>query len=106
MPLTTALAALLLCAALSSTALAASCPANAPEGYKWLPGYVDEYRKTGAVSSWFTDSLNAHPEDFALLALQAFFDAKGDMAEARALYERRGGSGDRFDIAMACAQQR
>lgn len=105
MSLKHALAALLVCTALPISTLAASCPANAPEGYKWLSGYVDEYRKTGAVSRWFSDSLKAHPEDYALLALQAFFDAGGDKAKARALYEQRGGTGDRFDIAMACAMQ-
>lgn len=105
MSLKHAFTALLVGTALPTAAVAASCPTNAPEGYKWLSGYVDEYRKTGAVSSWFSESLKSHPEDYALLALKAFFDAGGDKAKARALYQKRGGSGDRFDIALACATQ-
>ncbi|SMY06783.1 hypothetical protein [Flavimaricola marinus] len=89
--------------ALSTAAFAATCPADAPEGYQWLSGYVDEFRADGTVSTWFTDSYAQHPEDIALQGLQAFFDAGGDLAAARALFVQRGGSADAFAVAMACA---
>ena len=82
---------------------AASCPADAPEGYQWLSGYVDEFRNDGTVSSWFTDSLAQNPEDIALLGLKAFFDAGGDVDAARQLFSDRGGSNEAFSIAMACS---
>lgn len=91
-------------ASFSTIAMAGTCPANAPEGYKWLSGYVDEFRANGTVSNWFTESLAQHPQDFALLGLQAFFDAGGDVDAARQLYIERGGSADSFSTAMAFAK--
>ncbi|RED11360.1 hypothetical protein [Pontivivens insulae] len=82
---------------------AATCPADAPEGYQWLSGYVDEFRADGTISTWFTDSYAQHPDDVALRGLQAFFDAGGNVDEARALFQQRGGSDAAFDMAMACA---
>ncbi|TDL90524.1 hypothetical protein [Meridianimarinicoccus aquatilis] len=89
---------------LAAIANAASCPASAPEGYKWLSGYVDEFRATGTVSSWFADSRAQFPDDIALLGLQAYFDTDGDITAARQLFLERGGSDEAFSIAMACAQ--
>ena len=83
---------------------AASCPTDSPEGYQWLSGYVDEFRADGTISSWFTDSRAQFPDDIALLGLQAFFDANGDIAAARQLFLDRGGSNEAFSIAMACAK--
>jgi len=88
----------------ASMSFAAECPADAPEGYQWLSGYVDEFRSKGTISSWFTDSLAQNPNDIALLGLQAFFDAGGDLSGARTLFKERGGSDEAFSIAMACAQ--
>jgi len=82
---------------------AASCPADAPEGYKWLSGYVEEYKSNGTISSWFTDSLAQNPTDVALLGLQAFFDAKGDVDAARQVFKDRGGFEEAFAISMACS---
>ncbi|MGH1412097.1 MAG: hypothetical protein ACRBB0_01295 [Pelagimonas sp.] len=89
---------------LCSSASAATCPANAPDGYKWLSSYVEEFHAKGTVSDWFTDSLKKHPDDVALLALQAYFDAGGDTSAARKLHKTRGGSVQNFDLGMACAK--
>ena len=88
----------------ATLANAGTCPADAPEGYKWLSNYVDEFRASGTVSNWFTESLAQHPQDFALIGLQAFFDAGGDVDAARQLYIERGGSAESFSTAMACAK--
>lgn len=90
-------------APLTGLAYAATCPADAPDGYQWLSGYVDEFRAEGTISSWFTDSFAQNPDDVALRGLQAYFDADGDLAAARALFKDRGGSDAAFDIAMACS---
>lgn len=82
---------------------AQTCPADAPEGYQWLSGYVDEFRSKGTISSWFVDSFAQNPEDLALRGLRAFFDAQGDVTAARQLFKDRGGSDAAFDIAMACS---
>ncbi len=85
-------------------AQAATGPANVPEGYKWLPGYVEEFKADGTISGWFSESLVKYPDDFALLGLKAYFDSKGDKDAARALFQKRGGSAKDFDAAMACAK--
>ncbi|MDB9838594.1 hypothetical protein OAC40_00530 [bacterium] len=90
--------------AIAVGANAATCPADAPEGYQWLSGYVDEFRADGTVSSWFTESFAQFPEDMALRGLKAFFDANGDIEAARAMFKDRGGSDEAFSIAMACAK--
>ena len=90
--------------ATTTFAQAASCPKSSPEGYKWLSGYVDEFRDNGTVSDWFTDSLKKHPKDVALLGLKAFFDTKGDVDAARKLFMERGGSDKAFSVAMACSK--
>lgn len=87
----------------SAVGQAGTCPAGAPEGYKWLSGYVEEFQSKGTISSWFTDSLSKNPNDYALLALQAYFDTEGRVADARALHIERGGRGGEFDAAMSCA---
>lgn len=89
---------------IAASANAATCPADAPDGYQWLSGYVDEFRADETISTWFTDSLAQFPEDAALRGLQAFFDANGDIGAARQLFMDRGGSDEAFSIAMACAK--
>jgi hypothetical protein len=81
-----------------------TCPSNAPESYKWLSSYVDEYKKTGKVSDWFTDSLKKHPKDQALVALDAYFKGKGDWAEGWDIYAAKGGKAANYANGLACAK--
>ena len=80
------------------------CPANAPEGYKWLSGYVDEYRTTGKIPDWFKSSLKDHPKDQALVALNAYFKGKGDWDKGWKVYSKKGGKAANYANGLACAK--
>lgn len=96
-------ATLLAATTLASTAIAGNCPEGSPEGYEWLAGYVDEYRAEGTVSEWFVGSFAENPDDYALRALNTFFESDGDLVAARQSYIDNGGLATEFDAAMACA---
>jgi hypothetical protein len=81
-----------------------ACPSNAPEGYKWLSSYVDEYKKTGKVSDWFSGSLKEHPKDQALMALDAYFKGKADWNAGWDIYASKGGKPADYANGLACAK--
>lgn len=92
----------------SSVAPAASpdagkCRANAPEGYKWLSSYVDEFNKSGKAPDWFADSLKKHPNDYALVALDSYFKAGADWDKGFATHSANGGNAKDYADGLACA---
>lgn len=96
-----------LCATTAASAAApdaGKCRAGAPEGYKWLSSYVDEYRKSSKVSDWFTGSLKEHPNDYALKALNAYFAGKGDWVKGWEKFKADGGKAADYADGLACAK--
>lgn len=91
-------------AAFAAAPDAGTCRAGAPEGYKWLASYVEDYRKSGKVSEWFTGSLKEHPNDYALKALNAYFAGKGDWANGWSKFEADGGKAADYADGLACAK--